>query len=235
MKIRLLELERELTVSKTTTTLPWKTKYRPFWEQLKAIKEENALLKKYLNSPKEPSHPPKNNDPSSSSYANFADAIKQMNKIMGFYTKAGNYSTEPGCHLGSLSHRQTLKIPASAEFFPPLFQPLLTKRPSASTKECFPPVVSPPHLARHLITTPLKIYSKCHLQSRRTNATPCPFPTRSATARLWPIRGTSYKVTGEYTDDSASKATLRSWKQAADKLASEISRCHLWRTYYFLK
>ena len=85
-------------MSKTTTTL-LEDKNAALMEQLKAIKEENALLKKYLNSPKEPQPQQqrqlKKNDTTDPSYAGVADAIKPMNKIVRFYTKAATTPPSP--------------------------------------------------------------------------------------------------------------------------------------------
>ena len=187
MKIRLLELERELTVSKTTTTLLEDKKYRPL-EQLKAIKEENALLKKYLNSPMEPSHPKQKNRMTlpPPSYASVADAIanEQDHAILH---QSGNHSTEPDwSHSAPVPPPKPLKYPLSVEFFPykVLFFKGCHKKTIGEYKECFLKLVSRPTFARHFdlphwryipkwsLLTPKPKNSLEHLN---------PFPTRSAT------------------------------------------------------
>jgi hypothetical protein len=79
LKTRFLELERELTVSKVNSSL-LEEKNAALLEQLKVIKEENALLKKFLNSPKESQqHQQLKKDTvelSSLPYAGVADAIR---------------------------------------------------------------------------------------------------------------------------------------------------------------
>lgn len=66
-------------------------------DQLKLLKEENSILKRHLNEPrqmlKSPIKPFKSENQTNASYSRIADISKLMNKIMKFYTLSS--SNEP--------------------------------------------------------------------------------------------------------------------------------------------
>ena len=100
MKRRLCELEKELTESSKNSKF-FEEMNVALKEQLKHIMEENAMLKKFLSSPKvhqPPAQQQQKNptaDSSSPSYAYVTDFIKPMNKTMRFYTKAASTPRSP--------------------------------------------------------------------------------------------------------------------------------------------
>ena len=215
-------------------------------EQVKALKEENALLKKFLSSPNElqlqAQKQQQKNDTTNPSYAGVADAIKPMNKIMRFYTKA---STTPPNPLEVISAPAPTQKPqntrSSAEFsqYKVLIFKGCHKKTIGEYKRMLPQLGFPSHLARHLIFLTEDILQVVTFDSK-SNELITVLESISNEVRYLPdfdpLKGSSYEDYGDFTDESASKSYLALMKQAADKLANEISRVpSLKRTYYFLK
>ena len=197
-KSALLELERELTVSKTTTTL-LEDKMPALMEQTSMIKEENALLKKLPNSPKEP-------QPQQQRYYKRMIPLTPLTLVL-----LGRHSASwTRSHAILLLSRQPLhrawlkfisapvpppKLPKylfSAEFSPYkvlLFQRLPQKDHRWVPKECFPNwFPAPPRPPAW--SSSLKIYTTSdHFCSKAEDPLEHlnPFPTRSATRLTsWP-------------------------------------------------
>ncbi len=247
MKNRMDELEKELTISKTTSTL-LEEKNIALLEQLKVLKEENILLKKFLSSPKESlqhtQQQQKNftNDPSSPSYADVTDAIKPMNKTMRFYTKGASTPRNP---IETIS----APVPApkaqnnrtSTEFSPykVLFFKGCHRKTIGEYKKMLTSIGFPSHLARHMVFLTEDILQIVTFDSKANELINTLESISNEVRNLPdfdPLKGSSYEAYGDHTDESATKCYLALMKQAADKLANEISRMpSLKRTYFFLK
>ena len=155
MKI-LIRIRKGTWCRETTTETLLENKMPPSWGNM-SIKEENACWRNTTQLAKEPptttTKTITKNDTTDPSYAGVADAIKPMNKIMRFYTKAATTPPSPIEVISVWIHRLNPKnTRSSAEFSPykVLFFQGYHKRPSAKQR-MFPSVGFPPHLARHLV------------------------------------------------------------------------------------
>jgi len=251
LKIRFCDLERELTASKTTSTL-MEEKNTALLEQLKAIKEENALLKKFLSSPKEShEHEPQQKrtttNPASAdtkmiSYSNVADIFKPNNRIMRFYTKAlSNPRTPIEIVSAPTFQPKAMNTRSSVEFSPlkVLFFKGCHRKSIGDYKKMLPAIGFQPQLARHMIFLTEDILQITTFESKASDLITALESISENVKHLPefdPTKGSSYESYGDFTDVSASKCYFTLMQKAADKLSNEISRMpSLKRTLHFLK
>jgi len=236
MKHRLCELEKELTESTANSKLFEKMNVA-LKDQLKAIKEENALLKKLLSSPKVPQPPvqqqqQKNStaDSSSSSYACVTDILKPMNKIMKFYTKAESTPRSPFEVVSAPAPQEKLQnTRSSAEFSPYklVFFKGCHRKPIGEYKKMLPSIGFEAHWARHICFLAEDIIQITTFESKVEMLIKSLTSISNDVEHLKdfnPLAGSSYSNYGNFSDESASKSYFTLMKQAAKNISADANR-----------
>ena len=236
MKHRLCEMEKELIESTANSKL-LEEMIVTLKEQLKAIKEENALLKKFLNSPKVPQppalqHQQKNStaDLSSSSYACVTDYIKPMNKIMRFYTKAESTPRSPTEVVSARAPQEKQQhTRSSAEFSPYklVFFRGCHRKPIGEYKKMLPSIGFEAHWARHICFLAEDIVQITTFESKVDTLIKAITSISNDVKHLKdfnPLVGASYVNYGTFSDDSASKCYFTLMKQAAKNISADAQR-----------
>ena len=213
-------------------------------EQIKLLKEENAILKNYLNtsSPIKKSHHT-NTSPSkatsSSSYAVVSDIIKPMNKTMRFYTQASSKGPIPPYEV--ISAAAPAKPPTPKEDFSPLKVVVFKgcHRKSISTyKTMLPTIGFETHWARHVVFLAEEIIQITTFECKADlliKGMQSISPEVKHLPNFNPFAGSSYSDYGTFTDESASKSYLSLMSKCAAKLQADCKRTpSLRRIAFFL-
>lgn len=234
MKLRLCELEKELSESTANSKL-FEEMNVALKEQLKAIKEENDLLKKFLSSPKVP-QPPKQQqknstaDPSSPSYACVTDNIKPMNKIMRFYTKAASTPHSPLEVVSAPAPQVKLQNTRSSTEFSPyklVFFKGCHRKPIGEYKKMLPSIGFEAHWARHICFLAEDIIQITTFESKVEILIKALTSISNDVEHLKdfnPLVGSSYSNYGNFSDESASKSYFTLMKQAAKNISADANR-----------
>jgi hypothetical protein len=214
-------------------------------EQIKLLKDENAILKRHLNEPKPipkyHSSPIKSENYGNISYAKVSDINKPMNKVMRYYTQAA--SKEPVSPTQVISATAPLKassLSPKADFSPlkVVFFKGCHRKNIGTYKSMLPTIGFEPHWARHIVFLAedlLQITTfECKVDLLIKSMTSIS-PKVTHLPNFDPFAGASYADYGVFTDESASKSYLSVIKQCASKLQDDCKRTpSLRRIAFFL-
>ena len=235
MKRRLCELEKELTESSKNSKF-FEEMNVALKEQLKHIMEENAMLKKFLSSPKvhqPPAQQQQKNptaDSSSPSYAYVTDFIKPMNKTMRFYTKAASTPRSPIEVVSAPSPQDKQKnTRSSAEFSPYklVFFSGCHRKSIGEYKKMLPTIGFEAHWARHICFLAEDIIQITTFESKVEMLIKALTSISNGVEHLKdfnPLAGSSYSNYGNFSDESASKSYFALMKQAAKNISADAHR-----------
>ena len=203
-------------------------------EQIKLLREENSILKKYLYESQSPSSSLKKiiNDESENcsnlSFAKVTDMVKPMNKAMKFYTKASSKELTP---KDVISPSVSIQFPNSvkAEFSPlkMVFFKGCHRKSIGDYKRILPKIGFEPHWARHICFLAEDIIQVTTFESK-VEALIRAFESISTTVVhlpfFDPFAGISYADYGIFSDESAGKSYISLMKKCALKLTSDSQR-----------
>jgi len=212
-------------------------------EQVKLLKEENLILKNYLNEPRSPSklYPVEGQKTAqNSSYARISDIVKPPNKTMKFYTTAAARAPSTPIQVVSAPTAPIPTYASKAEFSPLklVFFKGCHRKSIGEYKKMLPTIGFEPHWARHICFLAVEIVQFTTIESKvelLTKAMESISNEVKHVPAFNPLSGSSYSDYGNFTDEAASKSYISLMKQCATKLASEAQRIpSLRRTAAFL-
>lgn len=209
-------------------------------EQVKLLKEENAILKRHLNEPKSIQRSSNTLD-NSETYSKISDINKPMNGIMKYYTQAASKGPVSPIQVISASTPMKPSSPPTKEEFSPLKIVIFKgcHRKSISTyKTMLPTIGFEPHWARHVVFLAEDLLQVTTFECKVDLLVKCMTsisPEVIYLPNFDPFAGASYANYGVFTDESASKCYLSVMKQCAAKLQADCKRTpSLRRIAFFL-
>ena len=200
-------------------------------EQLKLLKEENAILKRHLNEPSTNFKTQSKTIPSTSTtYASVSNLIKPMNKPMKFYTQMSSKVPSTPIEVISAVAPIMQSIPKAKEEFSPLklvFFKGCHRKSIQTYKTMLPTIGFEPHWARHVVFLAEDLLQITTFECKVDTLVKAMTSISSDVKHLPefdPFSGISYAEYGTLSNESASKCYLSVMKQCAMKLQTDCKR-----------